>query len=423
MHSTAAARTRATWILIPSVLILLAAGASCTDDAASRFQLEPVNSSGVNPFMSSVGTDRAGVTTPAGAGGTTAGNTAGLYGGTLDRSSCDPRQLVNFLNANPDKAAAWAGVLGMSAADIPAYVATLTSVILRSDTAVINHGFENGHATSLQSVLQAGTAVLVDKFGAPVTKCFCGNPLTKPARFDKPTFTGTQWPSFSATLVTVVVSVNTTITQFTLVNPESGDAFNRPVGTEGGDDEPAAPSAPTTAASPSAAGTSTSTSAGTPTPNTPGSASTPPSANAPSSGGGGPGSTSAPTAAWAVTCVVDQGGSDAVFRAAVAVKNNDASDTHSYQATVTFTQDGTATASVQAVAAGATGQVEASSTEPGDSARALPAGPTSCEISEVVDEDGATVRRSGTVAAPAAPSFTERATPTTSSPTAGPQPS
>ena len=86
--------------------------------------------------------------------------------------------MVAFLQANPEKAAAWAGVLGISAASIPGYVAELTPVILRSDTYVTNHGFAGGRATTLTSVLQAGTAVMVDKFGTPRVKCYCGNPLT-----------------------------------------------------------------------------------------------------------------------------------------------------------------------------------------------------------------------------------------------------
>ena len=95
------------------------------------------------------------------------GSTPGLYGGTQNNQVCDAQQLVNFLAANPDKGAAWAGVLGIRTSDIPTYVATLTPLLLRADTRVTNHGFSNGHATELQSVLQAGTAVLVDPFGVP----------------------------------------------------------------------------------------------------------------------------------------------------------------------------------------------------------------------------------------------------------------
>jgi hypothetical protein len=40
-------------------------------------------------------------------------------------------------------------------------------VILQRDTRVTNHGFRNGRATPTQSILQAGTAVLVDEYGVP----------------------------------------------------------------------------------------------------------------------------------------------------------------------------------------------------------------------------------------------------------------
>ena len=71
-------------------------------------------------------------------------------------------------------------MLGIDPADIATYVGTLTPMQLRADTRVTNHGFVDGHATSLQSVLQAGTAVLVDDHGRPRVKCGCGNPLLDP---------------------------------------------------------------------------------------------------------------------------------------------------------------------------------------------------------------------------------------------------
>src|SRR2546429_115073 len=71
-----------------------------------------------------------------------------------------------------------ASVEGIEPNDIATYVASLTPVILTSDTLVTNHGYANGHATTLRSVLQAGTAVMVDNTGVPRVKCNCGNPLT-----------------------------------------------------------------------------------------------------------------------------------------------------------------------------------------------------------------------------------------------------
>jgi DNA-binding MarR family transcriptional regulator len=82
----------------------------------------------------------------------------------------------------------------------------LTSVVLRADTQVTDHGFRDGRATSFQSVLQRGTAVLVDNLGVPRVRCKCGNPLTPPkAVTSTPTFKGQAWEGFDAAKVVVVV--------------------------------------------------------------------------------------------------------------------------------------------------------------------------------------------------------------------------
>jgi hypothetical protein len=158
------------------------------------------------------------------------GATAGLYGGTLDAASCDPGKLVDFLEQNPDKAAAWAGVVGIRPSEIRSYVATLTPVILRSDTRVTNHGWVNGRANPIPAVLQAGTAVLVDRYGQPVTKCNCGNPLSPPQPVSTPVYTGTRWPQFSPTSITVVNQSTTVINVFVLVDVRTGEEFGRPRG-------------------------------------------------------------------------------------------------------------------------------------------------------------------------------------------------
>lgn len=118
--------------------------------------------------------------------------TPGLYGGTMNQAACDADAMVQFLAANQDKAQAWVEGMNqdpnvvlpdgskLTAATIPQYVATLTAVVLHADTRVTNHGCENGRVTTMQSVLQKGTAVLVDDYGVPRVKCYCGNPLQGP---------------------------------------------------------------------------------------------------------------------------------------------------------------------------------------------------------------------------------------------------
>ncbi len=233
-------------------LVLLVAVTGCQGQAQAETPVlrEPVSFTGDNPFSPAVGTDRPEVTPPPGAGGSFPGDTAGLFGGTENESTCDKAKLVEFLQQDRAKASAWAAVIGIPVADIPTFVATLTPAFLRSDTRVTNHGFRDGKAVQIPAVLQAGTAVLVDVHGAPVTKCFCGNPLTPPAATTAVVFTGPQWTTFSPNDVTVVVPVTQTVQQFVFVEPVSGQSFQRPAGTTGAQDAPAPAPAPTTFAPP-----------------------------------------------------------------------------------------------------------------------------------------------------------------------------
>ncbi len=229
-------------------------------ELASEIFAEPVASVGQDPFMSSLVPDAAqlagaaselgGLLPPVGelpdlsfgeldlpdagnaAAGTLAsvgGSAPGLYGGTNEIAVCDPRQLVDFLAANADKAAAWATVIGIDPAQIPSFVDGLTDVILQTDTRVTNHGFSGGRANPLQSVLQAGTAVLVDRFGVPVVRCFCGNPLTAARPVTNPTVApGPTWPGFSLPASVVIQAIDA-IDEFILDDVLStGTLFRQP---------------------------------------------------------------------------------------------------------------------------------------------------------------------------------------------------
>src|SRR5262249_11119878 len=102
----------------------------------------------------------------------------GLYGGTLDISTCDAGAILAFLQVNGDKAAAWARVQGIDVADIHGYMPELNPVILRSRLVVNSHGFSNGQPTDEPKILPTGTAILVDKTDTPRALCYCGNPLS-----------------------------------------------------------------------------------------------------------------------------------------------------------------------------------------------------------------------------------------------------
>jgi hypothetical protein len=214
-------------------------------DEEGEVFLEPV-SSATDPFTDSVAAPLppAASTTTTSApqrSGTNAvqsvqGSRPGLYGGTRSETSCDRGQLVRFLRDNPDRGRAWASVLDIDFDDIQTYVDSLTPVLLRGDTRVTNHGYRDGRATVIQSVLQSGTAVLVDHYGEPIVRCYCGNPLRRPTALRRVSYTGSRWDGFSASSLTVIQRTTVVIQQLVLVDWRTGQPFARPVGTDGSGD-------------------------------------------------------------------------------------------------------------------------------------------------------------------------------------------
>ena len=205
----------------------------------SEVSAVPVSTAGANPFTPAVGKDSAAIKPPPAAASTTGGpatytaDLPGLYGGTRNYATCDAQKLISFLESNPAKAAAWASTLGIQPSDIRSYVGQLTAVTLRTDTRVTNHGFVNGLANPIQSVLEAGTAVFVNRYGQPVVKCYCGNPLTPPVLLASPTYIGPLWTGFAPTGVTIINQSITIIQVFKLYDPTTGAIFTRPAGTSG----------------------------------------------------------------------------------------------------------------------------------------------------------------------------------------------
>jgi hypothetical protein len=233
-------------VLVLAIIIVLVVVLTSKDDSASAAEIrtEPVSTASSDPFAPApVGTDQAIPPVQPTGTVTVEGGHVGLYGGTLNTTTCDKNQLTVFLRQNPAKASAWAGTLGITVTQIPSYINGLTPVLLRSDTIVTNHGYSNGQATVIPAVLQAGTAVLVDDKGFPVTKCYCGNPLTPPTYYQPgyhPRYHGPRWPGFSGTSITIIQNNTTIIDTFTLVDPKTKQAFKRPKGTDGSSDTPAA---------------------------------------------------------------------------------------------------------------------------------------------------------------------------------------
>ncbi|WP_373862745.1 DUF6777 domain-containing protein [Nocardia amamiensis] len=176
-----------------------------------------------------------------------------LYGGTLDNASCDREQMIAFLMSHPAEAAAfvaalnadptlyWSGGRPLTESDLPAYLRELTPVLLRADTRVTNHGFDGQRPTPFQAVMQAGTAVLVDDYGIPRARCYCGNPLTPPVPLTRaPVYIGQPWEGYHPGAV-VVVEPNVVINTFVLVDVVTGQTFTRPAHSTG-DRDAAVPS-------------------------------------------------------------------------------------------------------------------------------------------------------------------------------------
>jgi hypothetical protein len=282
-------------VVVALVGVALASGGGDKDGggeaAAGEVFLEPIAESGRDPFTQSVaaptpsstipsnvpvtiqpaGPQGAAITAPtfppSGGGGTAGrpgggtqtipvvrGGVPGLYGGTRDQRSCDQEQMVQFLTSNPSKGREWARVQGITFAELPTFIRGLTPVLLRSDTRVTNHGFSGGRATPKQSVLQAGTAVLVDQYGEPRARCACGNPLLGPRAIAQPRYTGPQWPGFSPTNITVIQKNTTVINVITVINITNGQPFGKPTGPNPGPDIPVPQNVTTTSSVPPTTG-------------------------------------------------------------------------------------------------------------------------------------------------------------------------
>jgi hypothetical protein len=195
--------------------------------AAAQVQLEPTSSPGENPFMAPVGQDQT-VATPVTAGGQFSSDTPGLFGDSGNQNSCDANTMISNLQADPVRATAWASALGVTSDKIPDFVGTLTPVVLRSDTSVTSYGYADGTFTGYPAVLEAGTAVFVDSYGAPTVKCFSGNPLAAPTDVRNVGYAGTAWRSFQPAAVTVIQPATTVIRDYTFIDIHRGSRVHCP---------------------------------------------------------------------------------------------------------------------------------------------------------------------------------------------------
>jgi len=129
--------------------------------------------------------------------------------GAAAASGCDAATLAAALQADPRLAGAWTAALNsdptlhwsrgetLHPSQVSSYIRELTPQLLTADLRVTNFRYVRGAAEPVQSVLQAGTAVLVDATGVARVRCRCGNPLTPMHPLTaKPTYRGTPWQGF-----------------------------------------------------------------------------------------------------------------------------------------------------------------------------------------------------------------------------------
>ncbi|MCM1968178.1 DUF6777 domain-containing protein [Streptomyces sp. G1] len=235
-----------------TVLGLLAAACGATGDEgrtkgpaaeSQDVHLQPVASAGPDPFTSSSATAESAPVQPPLPNATGQGirtvnaATPGLYGGTQRLGSCDVEAQVQSLTADDAKARAFAEASQVEQEKIPDFLRGLTPVVLRADTRVTNHGFVGGNPNAFQSVLQAGTAVLVDDHGMPRVRCACGNPLAAPrAAKGTPVLKGDPWSGYQPTQVVVIEPTMQVINNLVIVNIADNTWIERTAGDDGAQD-------------------------------------------------------------------------------------------------------------------------------------------------------------------------------------------
>ena len=211
------------------------------DDSFDLVFLEPADEVGVDPFLEGVEVadapqdqvleDGAGAAS-AGQDGvvTLVGGTSRLYAASQRRDACDVEELITGLTGQPSKAEAWAEVQGIDADELPAFIRSLTPVLVTGDFVVTNHGFRAGSFVPKLSVLQAGTAVLVDARGVPRMRCLCGNPLLEPQEAENVRFVGEEWDGFSEEALARVSPADSELTELVVLDVDSGADLELAIG-------------------------------------------------------------------------------------------------------------------------------------------------------------------------------------------------
>ncbi|MEV7085239.1 DUF6777 domain-containing protein [Streptomyces sp. NPDC093085] len=166
------------------------------------------------------------------------GSTPGLYGGSPS-ASCDVKRQADLLAGDPAKSRAFAQGASLGQQPVADFLRGLTPVVVRADVRVTAHGYRDGAATSFQSVLQAGTAVLVDEYGMPRVRCAGGSPVGAPvAAQGSMDYRGTPWKGYAPERVVVVNRAPRPVDALIIVDLVDHAWVERRIGTDGGEDRP-----------------------------------------------------------------------------------------------------------------------------------------------------------------------------------------
>lgn len=166
-----------------------------------------------------------------------AGTRPGLYGGTDRASACNAAAVANYLDTHVDEGRAWSHAIGIEPQQIPAYLNTLTPVIVNIDTWVTAHRFSTSGGIPFQTVLQAGTPVMIDAVGVPRLHCKSGSPLIPPANTNLAKLDdvrGTAWPDYAPQKVVAIAyaasSAESPVSEFSILDLGSAEQIARKVG-------------------------------------------------------------------------------------------------------------------------------------------------------------------------------------------------
>ncbi|WP_052744490.1 DUF6777 domain-containing protein, partial [Streptomyces odonnellii] len=162
------------------------------------------------------------------------GSTPGLYSGIQANASCDVDRQLGLLTEESAKAAAFAKGARVSRDSVTRFLHGLTPVTLRADVRMTNHAYRNGGPVEFQSVLQAGTPVLVDSHGLPRVRCTSGSPLRPPiVAQGSMIHRGTPWRGYRPERVVVIDRTTQPLSSLILVDTASHEWVERLTGTRG----------------------------------------------------------------------------------------------------------------------------------------------------------------------------------------------